>query len=287
MSSKAANFKDLGTDKGLATLNAHLADKSYIEGYKASSADFNVFGQVNVNAVDAAKFPHVVRWHTHINSYTPFNKKGSMADSSKDKKTKAASKSPALAPKSPGQAPKSPALAPKSPALAPKSPALAPKSPGQAPKSPAKNNSKSQEDDDEVDPFMEKAEEKEKDLFEVTEDDDEAYKRIAQIAKDKKEKDKKAGKTKAVAKSSLIIDVKPLGSDTDMAQMEKEVRAIKMEGLTWAGSELIKIAFGLNKLRIICVFIDDLISSTDEITEAIEALTEHVQSTDVYAFNKV
>jgi len=58
-----------------------------------------------------------------------------------------------------------------------------------------------------------------------------------------------------------------------------------MEGLVWAGSELVPVAYGVKKLRIISVIVDDLVS-TDELREKIEEL-EGVQSTDIFAFNKV
>jgi len=269
MASKT-NFKDLISDKGLAVLNTHLADKSYVEGYKASQADFNVFCEVNINTVDGAKFPHVVRWHNHINSYSPLCKKGSECA----KSNKAAPKSPALAPKSPAQGPKSPAQGPKSPAPGQKSPA---KSPAQGP---VKKKSNADED---LDPF---GKEEEIDPFQVEEEDDESYKRIAQIAKEKMEKDKKAGKKKELARSTLILDVKPEDDETDMVQLEKAVRSIKMQGLDWRGSELVPIFRDLKKLRIICVIVDDEVPSTDIVMEEIEKLP-HVQSTDVYAFNKV
>jgi len=273
MASKT-NFKDLSSDKGLAVLNTHLADKSYIEGYKVSQADFNVFCQVNINTVDGAKFPHVVRWHNHINSYSPLCKKGSECA----KSNKAAPKSPA---KSPAQGPKSPAQGPKSPAQGPKSPAQGPKSPAKSPaQGPAKK--KSNADEDLGDPFAEE----EIDPFEVTEEDGESYKKIAQIAKEKMEKDKKAGKKKELARSTLILDIKPEDDETDMVQLEKAVRGITMKGLDWRGSELVPIFRDLKKLRIICVIVDDDVPYTDVVTEEIEKLPR-VQSTDVYAFNKV
>ena len=45
------------------------------------------------------------------------------------------------------------------------------------------------------------------------------------------------------------------------------------------------MAFGIKKLRIICVVVDELVS-TDDLQESIEAL-DGVQSTDIHAFNKL
>jgi translation elongation factor EF-1beta len=37
----------------------------------------------------------------------------------------------------------------------------------------------------------------------------------------------------APAKSSVLLDVKPWGDETDMAKLEEAVRGVAMEGLTW------------------------------------------------------
>merc|ERR1712062_199491 len=44
---------------------------------------------------------------------------------------------------------------------------------------------------------------------------------------------KKATKTAVIAKSSLLLDVKPWDDETDMAKMEELVRTIKCDGLIW------------------------------------------------------
>jgi len=45
------------------------------------------------------------------------------------------------------------------------------------------------------------------------------------------------------------------------------------------------VAYGIFKLRIVAVVVDDLVS-TDSLQEEIEAF-EEVQSTDIHAFNKI
>ncbi|KAF7794873.1 hypothetical protein EIP86_006015 [Pleurotus ostreatoroseus] len=51
-----------------AKLESHLATRSYIEGYVASQADVIVFKAIS--GEPAATYPNVVRWFTHIKSYT-------------------------------------------------------------------------------------------------------------------------------------------------------------------------------------------------------------------------
>lgn len=129
------------------------------------------------------------------------------------------------------------------------------------------------------------------DLF--GDDDDDGGAAAALIAKkkqeaeEKKKKDEEEKKKKKVviAKSTVIIDVKPIGEETDMAALEKQCREIVMDGLLWGGSELIPVAYGIKLLRIIAIIVDDLVSA-DDLCERIQGF-EDCQSTDIFAFNKV
>jgi elongation factor 1-delta len=44
---------------------------------------------------------------------------------------------------------------------------------------------------------------------------------------------KKSKKPGVIAKSSVVLDVKPWDDETDMQEMEKQVRTIEMDGLLW------------------------------------------------------
>jgi len=136
---------------------------------------------------------------------------------------------------------------------------------GKAPPPPA-------DDDDDVD------------LFGSDEDDAEAQKirdqRVAEYAA------KKSKKPVLIAKSNVILDVKPWDDETDMADLEKEVRKIKMDGHIWGASKLVPLAYGIKKLQISCVVEDEKVS-IDELSDLICELEDYVQSVDVAAFNKV
>jgi len=97
---------------------------------------------------------------------------------------------------------------------------------------------------------------------------------------------KKSTKPTLIAKSNVILDVKPWDDETDMKQMEKLVRAIEKPGLLWGASKLVPVGYGINKLQISCVVEDDKIS-IEELTEQIESNEDFVQSVDIAAFNKV
>jgi len=138
---------------------------------------------------------------------------------------------------------------------------------------PAKKEEKEEEEDDDFDMFGSDEEE-----------DEEAEKikqeRLAAYAA------KKSKKPALIAKSSVLLDVKPWDDETDMKEMENLVRTIEMDGLLWGQAILKPIGYGINKLTINCVVEDDKIS-IEELSEKIEAFEDHVQSVDVAAFNKI
>lgn len=123
------------------------------------------------------------------------------------------------------------------------------------------------------------------DLFGSDEEDD------ADAAKLKEERlaayaAKKSKKPALIAKSNVILDIKPWDDETDMAEMEKIVRTIVMDGLLWGASKLVPLAYGIKKLQIATVIEDDKVS-VDELQEKIEAFEDFVQSVDIAAFNKI
>jgi elongation factor 1-delta len=97
---------------------------------------------------------------------------------------------------------------------------------------------------------------------------------------------KKTKKPVLIAKSNIILDVKPWDDETDMVELEKCVRTIEMDGLLWGASKLVPLAYGIKKLQISCVVEDDKVS-TDDLEEKITAFEDYIQSMDIAAFNKV
>lgn len=49
--------------------------------------------------------------------------------------------------------------------------------------------------------------------------------------------EKKSKKAALIAKSSVLLDVKPWDDETDMAELEKQVRTVVMDGLLWGAGE--------------------------------------------------
>ncbi|KAI9342670.1 hypothetical protein BDR26DRAFT_933577 [Obelidium mucronatum] len=130
------------------------------------------------------------------------------------------------------------------------------------------------------------AEEDDFDLF-ASEDEEEDAEKAALVAQRLKEyNEKKAAKPKPVAKSMVILDVKPWDDETDMKALEANVRGIEMPGLVWGTSKLVAIGYGIKKLQITAVVEDDKVG-VDDLSEKIEQFDEFCQSVDVASFNKL
>jgi len=132
--------------------------------------------------------------------------------------------------------------------------------------------SKKADDDDDVD------------LFGSDEEDPEAE-RLKQ-ERLQMYQEKKAKKPGVIAKSSVVLYVKPWDDETDMKAMEQKVRTIECDGLLWGASKLVPVGYGINKLQIGCVVEDEKVS-IDWLSEEIEKFEDVVQSVDIAAFNKI
>lgn len=130
-----------------------------------------------------------------------------------------------------------------------------------------------EEDDDDID------------LFGSDDEEDEEAERVKE-ERLKAYAAKKSKKPTVIAKSNVIFDVKPWDDETDMKEVEKLVREIKMDGLLWGTSKLAPVAFEIKKLVIACVIEDDKVS-TQDIEDIITGYEDFVQSVDIAAFNKI
>lgn len=123
------------------------------------------------------------------------------------------------------------------------------------------------------------------DLFGSDEEDDAEKERI------KEERiaaytSKKSKKPVLIAKSNIILDVKPWDDETDMAEIEKAVRTVSCDGLLWGASKLVPVGYGIKKLQISAVVEDEKCGS-EFLEEEITAFEDLVQSVDIAAFNKI
>jgi elongation factor 1-beta len=97
---------------------------------------------------------------------------------------------------------------------------------------------------------------------------------------------KKSTKAVIIAKSNIVLDVKPWDDETDMAKLEECVRSVQADGLLWGASKLVPLAYGIKKLQITCVVEDDKVG-TDFLEEEITKFEDVIQSVDIAAFNKI
>jgi len=102
----------------------------------------------------------------------------------------------------------------------------------------------------------------------------------------RQKKAKEAKGKVVVEKSVVVLDVKVWSSESDLKELETKIRAIEMEGLEWKGAEIKPVAFGMNKLVMMCHIVDKLVS-VDDLQEKIQEFEDDVQSTDVAAFSKL
>ncbi|XP_058603826.1 eukaryotic translation elongation factor 1 delta a (guanine nucleotide exchange protein) isoform X8 [Onychostoma macrolepis] len=122
------------------------------------------------------------------------------------------------------------------------------------------------------------------DLFGSDEEDVEAERIKAERVKEYAQR--KAKKPALIAKSSILLDVKPWDDETDMSKLEECVRSIQMDGLLWGASKLVPVGYGIKKLQISCVVEDDKVG-TDILEEEITKFEDYIQSVDIAAFNKI
>ncbi|NWI56678.1 EF1D factor, partial [Calyptomena viridis] len=119
------------------------------------------------------------------------------------------------------------------------------------------------EEEDEIDLFGSEEEEENQESAKIREE------RLREYAA------KKAQKPGIVAKSSILLDVKPWDDETDMAKLEECVRSIHMEGLVFGASKLVPVGYGIQKLQIQCVVEDEKVG-TDILEEEITKFQDYV-----------
>jgi len=154
------------------------------------------------------------------------------------------------------------------------SPAAAP---AKAAAPPAKAAPAKEEEDDDSDV----------DLFGSSDDEEES----AEAARVREERlkayhDKKAKKPALIAKTSVLLDIKPWDDETDMDAMLKAAKSIEKDGLVWGAHKLVPVGYGINKLQLMCVVEDEKVS-IDELQEDIAEFEDYVQSCDVASMSKI
>jgi len=244
---------ELGNAKGLKEFNDYLLFFSYVEGYTPSNEDSEMFNSLDSCPKD--EYKNIIRWYRHINSFSE-EERASWSD------LQAQVEEEAPAEENVEETPVEETPVEETPVE----------------ETPAEETTQSDI----------KAQEEDFNLFEddeETEEDIEHQKEIERKAKEQNDKKKLSGKV-IIARSSVLFDVKPYDSETNMVELEEKVRSIEMEGLEWKASKLVEICYGIKKLTINAIVIDDKVS-VDDIEEKITEFEDYVQSVDIAGFNKL
>ena len=69
--------------------------------------------------------------------------------------------------------------------------------------------------------------------------------------------------------------MKPWDDETDMVELERQVREIETDGLLWGAGKLVAVGYGIKKFQICCVVEDDKVG-TDFLEEQITNLEDLV-----------
>ena len=134
-----------------------------------------------------------------------------------------------------------------------------------------------------------KKEEEEDDDDDMFGDDDDEDEEATKAAAKKRADAAKATKVKkkVIERSQVVLEVKPWEAETNLEELAIKIKATIIPGLKWGeGHKLVPVAYGIKKLLVQCVIIDDEVLIED-ITDKIEAFEEYVQSVDVATMNKM
>merc|ERR1712072_1487203 len=132
----------------------------------------------------------------------------------------------------------------------------------------------SNDDDDDVDLFGSEDEEESEEKKRITEERLKAY------------HEKKSKKPALIAKTSVLLDIKPWDDETDRDKMLECAKTIEKDGLVWGAHKLGPVGYGIKKLQLMCVEEDEKVS-IDELCEQIQEFEDYVQSVDISSMSKI
>jgi len=235
---------------------------SYVEGYTPSKEDSDMFNSLDSCPKD--EYKNIIRWYRHINSFSE-EERSSWYD------LQAQVEEEAPVEENVEETPVEETPVEETPVE----------------ETPVEETPVEETPAEETTQSDTKTQEEDFNLFdeEETEEDIEHQKEIERKAKEQNDKKKLSGKV-LIARSSVLFDVKPYDSETNMVELEEKVRSIEMEGLEWKASKLVEICYGIKKLTINAIVIDDKVS-VDDIEEKITEFEDYVQSVDIAGFNKL
>ena len=117
------------------------------------------------------------------------------------------------------------------------------------------------------------------------EEDDKPKEMDENLLKLKAAAEARLAKKEAAQKCMAVMEVKPWEADQDLKKLWKKiVTELVYDGLKWGeGCDLKDVAYGIKKIVMTCVIKMDV--SMDDVTEAIQAYEDEVQSVDIISMN--
>ncbi len=131
------------------------------------------------------------------------------------------------------------------------------------------------------------------DMDDMFGDDDEdevvdaAALKAAKEAKVKAAKDAAKPVDKKVDRTQCVFEIKPWDAELSLDDLAAKIKATQFNGLSWGEAhKLVPVAFGIKKLVVSCIVIDDLVA-LDDVTDLIEGFSDEVQSVDLATMNRL
>merc|ERR1739848_982494 len=90
--------------------------------------------------------------------------------------------------------------------------------------------------------------------------------------------EKKSKKPALIAKTSVLLDVKPWDDETDLEKMLQAAKSIEKDGLVWGAHKFVPVGYGIKKIQLM---------SIDELCEQVAEFEDYVQNCDVASMSKI
>jgi translation elongation factor EF-1beta len=92
---------------------------------------------------------------------------------------------------------------------------------------------------------------------------------------------------KKVDRTQCVFEIKPWDAELSLDDLAAKIKATSFNGLTWGEAhKLVPVAFGIKKLVVSCIVIDELVA-LDDVTDLIEGFSDEVQSVDLATMNRL
>ena len=94
-------------------------------------------------------------------------------------------------------------------------------------------------------------------------------------------------KAKKVDRTQCVFEIKPWDAEQSLDDLAAKIKKTEFKGLSWGEAhKLVPVAFGIKKLIVSCIVVDDEVA-LDDVTDLIEGFEDEVQSVDLATMNRL